>query len=150
MDSPTDWVAVSQQDVVRRGWLAWRDAMGSHELARDVKDQDGDHPRSGMGLRDADSPARWQDAVATGQTGTRTFRNDQYKVRMTTQRYAAATSCHGEDETDCFAIQDGARMNISRQLRLPFFFWVINPISHSVSKYQQHAQRIPILRCSVA
>ena len=102
-----------------------------------------------MGLRDADSPARWQDAVATGQTGTRTFRNDQYKVRMTTQRYAAATSCHGEDETDCFAIQDGARMNISRQLRLPFFFWVINPISHSVSKYQQHAQRIPILRCSV-
>jgi hypothetical protein len=99
---------------------------------------------------DADSPARWQDAVEMGQTGTRIFRKDQYKVRMTTQRYDATTSCHGEDETDCFAIQDGVRMNISRQLRLPFFFWVINPLSHSVSKYQQHAQRIPILRCSVA
>ena len=35
MDSPTDWVAVSQQDVVSRGWLAWRDAMGSDELAKD-------------------------------------------------------------------------------------------------------------------
>ena len=56
MDSPTDWVVVSQQDVVSRGWLAWRDAMGSHELARDLKDQDGDHLRSGMGLRDARLP----------------------------------------------------------------------------------------------
>ena len=35
MDSPTDWVVVSQQDVVRRGWLAWGDAMGSDELAKD-------------------------------------------------------------------------------------------------------------------
>ena len=33
MDSPTDWVAVSRQGVVSRGWLAWRDAMGSDELA---------------------------------------------------------------------------------------------------------------------
>ncbi|PTT44092.1 hypothetical protein DBR09_20665 [Aeromonas sp. HMWF016] len=31
-----------------------------------------------------------------------------------------------------------------------FSYWVINPISLSVSKYQQYAQRIPILRCSVA
>lgn len=59
---------------------------GCHGFARTgkgLKDQDGDHLRSGMGLRDADSPARWQDAVETGQTGTRTFRNDHKKVRMT-------------------------------------------------------------------
>jgi len=35
MDSPMDWVAVSRQGVVSRGWLAWRDAMGSDELAKD-------------------------------------------------------------------------------------------------------------------
>ncbi len=31
-----------------------------------------------------------------------------------------------------------------------FFLWVINPLGHSVSKYQQHAQRMPILRYSKA
>ncbi len=72
------------------------------------------------------------------------------KVRKTLPGYDAIIRHYVLSEMRGLVTQDSARIYISRQLRLPFFCWVINPTRHSVSKYQQYAQRIPILRCSVA
>jgi len=90
-------------------------------------------------------PPQWEAGCHQFGLNKHTHIQDRPTRVRKTQRHDAQRYAQGQgDETP----GNGTRMTGSRQLRLPFFYWVINPPRHSVSKYQQHAQRMPILRCS--